>query len=220
MAIRSRGQVSITDVTDGYSVIITTEAFIFQGDASTPTALKSTQTFSTVISGWCGYRAVSTYVDVSELTLPTGLSVTSDDDPIAPTLTFTATTALTTATLTNVGGAITIPVVLDAGKITVNKAISLSIAATGATGDDGYMIDIESSAGEVFKNSSGSTIMTARIYQGGAELDTNGTTFNYKWTKYNKDGTKVPSFNQTTKSITVTANDVNEKATFYVEVTW
>lgn len=220
MVVRGSGQISLTDITDGYTINISTDSFTFQGNSSTPTAVKSTQTFSTVISGWCGNRTVTTQVDVSDLVLPTGLSVVSDGDPVSPTLTFTATSSLTVTALNAVGGGVILPVELDGGSITLNKAISLSIAATGLSGDDGYMITIESSAGDVFKNSTGSTTMTARIYQGGTELDTGGSLFNYTWTKYERDGTRVPSFNRTTKSITITASDVNEKATFRVEVSW
>ncbi len=95
--------------------------------------------------------------------------------------------------------------------------------ATGAKGDDGedgVTIQILSSTGTVFKNGTGSTILTAHIYQGGIELDSEGTVFNYLWKKYDAAGNLVPSFTATTKSITVTANDVANKNDYEVEVTW
>lgn len=95
--------------------------------------------------------------------------------------------------------------------------------ATGAKGDDGedgVTIQILSSTGTVFKNGTGSTILTAHIYQGGIELDSEGTVFNYQWKKYDAAGNLVPSFTATTKSITVTANDVANKNDYEVEVTW
>lgn len=95
--------------------------------------------------------------------------------------------------------------------------------ATGAKGDDGedgLTIQILSSTGTVFKNGTGSTILTAHIYQGGIELDSDGNAFSYQWKKYDAAGNLVPSFTATTKSITVTADDVANKNDYEVEVTW
>lgn len=90
---------------------------------------------------------------------------------------------------------------------------------TGAKGDDGYSIIIESSAGTVFKNSTGSTTLTAHIYQGGNEIDTGGTELQYQWKKYDAAGNLISTFSASTKSITVSASDVNNKNDYEVEVT-
>lgn len=90
---------------------------------------------------------------------------------------------------------------------------------TGAKGDDGYSIIIESSAGTVFKNSTGSTTLTAHIYQGGSEIDTGGTELQYQWKKYDAAGNLISTFSASTKSITVSASDVNNKNDYEVEVT-
>lgn len=109
---------------------------------------------------------------------------------------------------------------------TGKTGVTGSTGATGATGakgddgEDGVTIQILSSTGTVFKNGTGSTILTAHIYQGGIELDSEGTVFNYQWKKYDAAGNLVPSFTATTKSITVTANDVANKNDYEVEVTW
>ena len=92
--------------------------------------------------------------------------------------------------------------------------------ATGAKGDDGLTTQILSSTGTVFKNGTGSTILTAHIYQGGIELDSDGKAFNYQWKKYDAAGNLIHDFSETTKSITVTANDVANKNDYEVEVTW
>lgn len=90
---------------------------------------------------------------------------------------------------------------------------------TGVKGDDGYSIIIESSAGTVFKNSTGSTTLTAHIYQGGNEIDTSGTELQYQWKKYDAAGNLISTFSASTKSITVSASDVNNKNDYEVEVT-
>lgn len=82
------------------------------------------------------------------------------------------------------------------------------------TGADGLSIMIDSSAGTEFKNSTGSTVLTAKIYQGGTELDPDGTLFTYSWKKNGQ------TLSAATKSITVTADSVDGKATYMVEVTW
>ena len=91
--------------------------------------------------------------------------------------------------------------------------------ATGATGEDGYTIIIESSAGNIFKNSSGSTILTARLYQGGIEIDSSGA-YTYTWSKYDASGTKDTTFSATGKTLSITASDVNVKATYEVDIEW
>ena len=68
MAIRSSDQISIVDLTDGYAVNLSTDAFTFAGDT---TKVKSTQSFSTTIYGYCGSKAVTAAVDTTSLSLPT-----------------------------------------------------------------------------------------------------------------------------------------------------
>ena len=160
MAIRSSDQISIVDLTDGYAVNLSTDAFTFAGDT---TKVKSTQSFSTTIYGYCGSKAVTAAVDTTALSLPTGVTVTSDDDTIAPTLTFTATTALTQAILTNFGGKIDIPVVLDGGDITLHKSVAIGIALTGATGTAPYSILVGNEAQVISCDKDGKTLAAGTI---------------------------------------------------------
>ena len=160
MAIKSADQISIVDLTDGYSVTLTTDAFTFAGDT---TKVKSTQTFSTTIYGYCGAKAVTAVVDVSSLSLPNGLTVTSDDDTIAPTLTFQATTTLTQAILTSFGGKVDIPVVLDGGDITLHKSVALGIALTGSTGGAPYSILVGNEAQVIACDKDGKTLAAETI---------------------------------------------------------
>lgn len=67
--------------------------------------------------------------------------------------------------------------------------------------------------GDVFKNGEGSTVLTARVYQAGEEIDTEGAG-TYTWSKYDKDGQKVTSFNKTGKTLSVGNADVDVKGTF------
>ena len=85
---------------------------------------------------------------------------------------------------------------------------------TGANGVDAITLTITSSNGTVFKNNSGSTILTAHIYVGGVEQSITddgvcGTLGSVKW--YKGSSTTVIA---TAKSITVSASDVTNAAVY------
>ena len=160
MAIRSSDQISIVDLTDGYSVNLSTDAYTFAGDT---TKVKSTQTFTTVIYGYCGNKAVAAAIDTTALSLPTGLSVSSDGDSISPTLTFTATTALTQAILTAFGGTVDLPIVLDGGEITLHKSVAIAIALTGSTPAAPYSILVGNEAQVIACDKDGKTLEAGTI---------------------------------------------------------
>ena len=89
---------------------------------------------------------------------------------------------------------------------------------------DPYSLVLDSSAGNIFKNSQGSTVVKARLYRNGEELDTEGTGKTYKWSKYDKNGTMDANFGgsgnayKTGKNITVKASEIAAKAMFKCEV--
>ena len=128
MAIKSADQITIVDVTDAYSIILTSEAYTFVGNTSgAPSGLSC----STQAVAFCGTNQCSVVnVNASEITCPTGISATvANSGGSAPTITFK-----TTATITNACEAV-IPVVVDG--ITINKKFSFAVAKTGATGAKG-----------------------------------------------------------------------------------
>lgn len=126
MAIKSADQISIVDLTDGYSVILTSDGYTFPGSTSAAKAGSCT----TQIIAMCGSEQVAATVDLASVTKPTGITVTKDTNTTSPTLTITASTSFTTA------GVVVIPVVVD-GDITITKQFAVSIAFTGATGAKG-----------------------------------------------------------------------------------
>ena len=129
MAIKAADQISIVDLTDAYSVILTSEAYTFPG---TTNAAKA-GSCSTQVIALCGSETVNATVDLSKLTLPDedGITVTKDTNVTSPTLTITVNSSF------NKPGDIVIPISIDNGKVTINKRFSLSIAFTGATGQTG-----------------------------------------------------------------------------------
>lgn len=92
---------------------------------------------------------------------------------------------------------------------------------------DPITVRVESSGGDKFKNGIGSSILTARLFQAETEVDTAGSKYTYKWYKYDKNGNLVdkggsPSDGTTPygtgKKLSVTDNDVFEKATFVCDI--
>lgn len=85
---------------------------------------------------------------------------------------------------------------------------------TGSSGADAITLSITSSNGTVFKNNTGSTVLTAHIYKGGVEQSITdagvcGTLGSVKW--YKGTSTTVIA---TAKSITVSASDVTNAAVY------
>lgn len=235
MAVKSADQITIVDVTDAYSVILTSEAYTFVGGTS---GVAGGASCSTQAVAFCGTnQCASVTVNKDNIICPAGISASvSGSGSNAVTITFT-----TTATLSAACEA-TIPVTVDG--ITVNKKFSFAVAmqgnagekgdtgdtgpagppgeagqpgpagATGAAGADAITISITSSNGTVFKNSSGSTVLTAHVYKGGVEQSITdagvcGTLGSIKWYK----GTSTTAV-ATAKALTVAASEVTNAVAY------
>lgn len=128
MAIKSADQITIIDVTDAYSVILTSEAYTFVGGTSGVASGASCTTQAVAFCGSTQCNSVS--VTQENITCPSGISVSvSNNNSSAVTITFTTTATISTACEA------TIPVTVDG--ITVNKKFSFAVAKTGATGQIG-----------------------------------------------------------------------------------
>ena len=153
MAVIGTGQVTLVDLTDAFSVILTSEAYVFPGTTS---AAKAGSTTTQVIA-MRGAEQVAATVTLSECTVPTGITLSKDTDATAPTITVTASTSLTEH------GDVVIPVHIG-DSITITKKFSVGIALTGATGDKGTTgatgKGVSSTAVTYQASSSGTTIPT------------------------------------------------------------
>lgn len=83
-------------------------------------------------------------------------------------------------------------------------------------GEEPITVTITSSGGNIFKNGKGSSILTAKVYKGSTEIDTDGTMYNYTWTK--KDNGVTSTWTTTGKEITVNQNHVDGITVFTVKV--
>jgi hypothetical protein len=145
MAIKAVNQIDVIDLTDGYSVVLTNDNYTFLG---TTTSVNGTQTTTTQVMALCGSEQVP--CTVGTITCPTGISAVSDGKTPMPTITVTATSALTKS------GTITIPIVVD-GDITINKTFSYSIAFKGQTGQNGTSVTVSSTSVTYQAGASGTT---------------------------------------------------------------
>lgn len=208
MAIKASNQISVIDLTDAYSIILTNENHTFLGDTS---KVKGTQTTTTQVIALCGEKQVA--CTIGKMTTPTGITAVSDGKSPAPTITVTATSALTT------GGTFDIPVTVD--DITVVKKFSYSIAYTGAGGKNGtngadaITMMITSSNGFIFKNTAIATTLTAHVYKAGTEVTGDALTAlgTIKW--YKDDGTTAVA---TGSTLTISAGDVSNKASYTAQL--
>lgn len=224
MAVKAADQVSIVDVTDAYSVILTSEAYTFPG---TTTAAKAGSCTTQVM---CMQGGAEVGFKVGAMTCPTGVSASVGTD--GKTITITASGSMTAA------GDVLIPITINGTDVTITKRFSCAIALTGAKGDKGATGDpgqkgatgdpgpkgatgapgadaitmaITTDNGTVFKNSSGSTTLTAHVYRAGAELSSSqiAQVGSIKW--YKDGGTSAVG---TGATLSVSASSVNSKAVY------
>lgn len=183
MAIRSSDQISIVDVTDAYAVILTSEAHTFPGGTSAAKAGSTT----TQIIAMLGATQVAASVDVSKITKPSGVTVSSDGDATAPTLTIQVDDTV------KAGGTVEIPVYI--GDVTIVKSWSFAIAftgETGATGAAGTSVTVESTVVS-YASATGTTQPTS----GWSSTIPDVAAGNYLWTRTvvtYSDGTKTTTY--------------------------
>ncbi|MCT1186434.1 hypothetical protein EFL96_08990 [Lactococcus lactis] len=113
-------------------------------------------------------------------------------------------------------------VIIDRAGGTAGTAVSGIVTLLDYT--DPLTCTIDSTAGSIFKNGSGTTTLTCRVFQSGAEVDTAGKTYTYKWSQRDHNGVLNANFGgignqyKTGKTISVTARDINIKAQYTCEV--
>lgn len=287
MAIKAADQVTVLDVTDAYSVILTSEAYTFVGDTSgAPAGLSC----STDAVAYCGNnQCPSVTVDAKAIVCPTGISATvTNSGTKNPTITFTTTSKITAACEA------TIPVSVDG--ITINKKFSFAVAKAGTNGangkdgtsvtitsqsvtyqassngttaptgtwstniptvangqflwtktvvnysngksttsysvsykgtngtngtngkngEDAVTLSITTSNGTIFKNNSGSTVLTANVFKGGVKqtVADNGTVSGIGTVKWYKGTTLLGA----SSTITVTAGDVDNSQAYTCQI--
>lgn len=148
MAIKAADQLTIIDVTDAYSVMLTSEAYTFVGGTG---GVASGQTCTTEAVAFCGTnQCASVNVTAADIVCPTGISAAVANSGTSKVkITFT-----TTATISAACEA-TIPVVVDG--ITMNKKFSFAVAKAGTNGQNGTSVTVSSTSITYQVGTSGTT---------------------------------------------------------------
>ena len=170
MAIKAADQLTIVDVTDAYSVMLTSEAYTFVGGTD---GVASGNSCTTQAVAFCGSnQCTAVTVTASEITCPTGISASvANSGTKNPTITFT-----TTATISAACEAI-IPVSVDG--IVVNKKFSFGVARAGQNGSNGTSVTVSSTSVTYQESSSGTTTPTGTW----SETVPSVSNGQYLWTK-------------------------------------
>lgn len=227
MAIKASNQMTLIDLTDAYSVILTNESHVWLGDTDSVNGTQSTTTQVMVLRG-----SEQVPCSIGTMTTPTGISAVSDNKSPSPTITITATAACVS------DGSFTIPITID-GDVVVNKTFSYSIAFAGAAGKDGQdgqpgkdgtdglpgqpgqpgadaiSLVITSTNGIIFKNTDIATTLTAHVYKGGTEV-TGANLTALGTIKWYKDGGNTAVATGTT--LTISAGDIASRASYTAQL--
>lgn len=127
MALKAISQVSLTDITDAYSVTLTSESYTFIGDTTGAPAGLSCDTKAIAYRG----TEKCLNVNVTSVICPTGISSTiSNNNTESPTITFTTTDVITETCEA------TIDIVVD--EVEFTKKFSFAVAKEGSFPDDWY----------------------------------------------------------------------------------
>lgn len=212
MAVLAVAQQDVIDVTDGYSVMLTSETHTFEG---TETAAVAASTKTKVLA-FHGTEAVAVTVNISDCVCPSGVTIAKNSDTTTPTLTISVASTVTQ------GGTVTIPVAINDGSgVVIEKLFTFAIAFAGTDGQNGspgadaLSMVITSSNGFIFKNTSVVTTLTAHVFRGISELSASqisalGT---IRW--YKDSGSSTVG---TGTTLSITAGQVVSKATYKAQL--
>lgn len=205
MRLLTSGQTTIADVTDGYSATLIPDSYTFKGNEE---SVDGTQTIAVSPSVICGTEVIPCEIDVRSIVAPSGITITSSNGYM-----------LVTANNTVMAGdSFDVPIIMhDAdGDHTFTRTFSYSIAFTG---ESAISVRIDSSAGNIFKNNTTSTILTCSVWRGSRDITSSVSAFT--WIKKDKDGNVDQSWSRamTGNSIVLTPADVDSKAVFECVVT-
>lgn len=151
MAIKAADQITVLDVSDAYSIMLTSETYTFIGGSGGATAGMSCETEAVAFCGSNQCSSVS--VTAADIVTPTGISASVTNNGTAKVkITFTTTATITAACEAS------IPVVVD--DVTINKKFSFAVAkagTNGTNGKDGTSVTVSSTSVKYQVGSSGTT---------------------------------------------------------------
>ena len=209
MTIKAKGQISVVDITDAYSVTLTSETYTFVGNTTGAPAGLSCSTEVVAYNGTTLCSSVT--ITAANIKCPTGISATvTNNGTSSPTVTFKTTATITTACEA------TIPVTITGTGVTINKKFSFAVAKTGATGATGAAGKDGQMLYAVCSTAAGTAAKVATLASGTITLKA-GVSVSVKFTYANNVSSPTLNVNGTgAKSIRVNGAAITSAAYYWV----
>lgn len=193
-AIQGTDQITITDISDGYTVILSNEAHTFVGGTSAAVAGTATTNVYVYQAGKLVPFTFGTILG------KTGITVKSSVTDNVGLVTFTVTTALTS------GGVIDIPISITGTDVSFTKQFTYSIAFTGAKGADADPLTITDTSITYQTGDSGTTKPTGAWSETVPTVSSGQYLWTKTWVEYS-DGTETESYAVSYKAVDGTDAD-------------
>lgn len=194
--IQGTDQITITDISDGYTVVLSNESHTFVGGTDAAEAGSATTNVYVYRGGKLVPFAFGTISGKTGIT-PSG-SVNSSTN--VGTVTFTVTSALKS------GGTIDIPINITGTEISIIKQFSYGIAFTGAKGADADPLTITDTSVTYQTGSSGTTKPTGAWSETVPTVSAGQYLWTKTWVEYS-DGTETESYAVSYKAVDGTDAD-------------
>lgn len=101
--------------------------------------------------------------------------------------------------------------------IATYNGVKYHINFTVTDNSDPY--DVQMLGVDTLRKEQGTYTYTVKVYRAGTEVDINGDLFTYEWHLYNADGSIVPNFLKTGKTITLTKDEITGEVSLQATVT-
>ena len=145
---KAADQISIIDITDSYTVMLTSEAYTCIGDTTHALAT----TCSTAVIAYQGSDSISATIKENEIVYPAGVTgKITGNNTANPVITFTIAGGVISKACE-----VSIPIIVDKD-VRFTKKFSIGVALKGTTGDKGDDITISSKSVTYQVGSSGTT---------------------------------------------------------------
>ena len=158
MAVKSSDQITVLDITDGYTVNLSIDSVSLNGGVS---GLTTAQTINVVVTAKRGTEDITPTVTKSEcVCTPSTVTVGT-----ISTSGYNVTVPITLPSGLSTSGTVVIPIKITEGSdtITITKTFTFAVALTGATGgkgDKGDSVTVTSTAYAYQLSTSGTTVPT------------------------------------------------------------
>lgn len=201
MAVKATNQLDIVDLTDGVSVNVYPSSISLSGNTSGKLAAATDVTIT--LEGFIGSNLSACTTTSSSITVPSGITVKSVSSATSPVVTLTIGTSFANS------GTVTIPVTITDLGVTINAAVTIVIAKTGATGAGAYNYFMSVSPDAVVRAEDGS-YSVASVSASCTRAQGTGTPAAYSafyWSHYTTDGstwTQISKSTSAAASVTVT----------------